>query len=243
MKVLGGAQCVQYGTTAIHYELVYSERKTLAIHVYPDGSIEVDAPVGSPLADVSAKVLKRAAWILRQQREFARYAPTNPLPRRYVSGESYRYLGRQYRLKVVEDTVQRVQLSRGWLTVSIPDPADKSRIAELIDRWYRGHARRVFNDRLLACFPRVESLGVELPTLAVRAMKNRWGSCSASQRVTLNLKLIQVPKDLIDYVILHELCHLKEPNHSSAFYALLTRILPDWRERKDRLNRLELEAE
>jgi predicted metal-dependent hydrolase len=131
-------------------------------------------------------------------------------------------------------------MSRGLLTVGVHDPAGKARIAQLIDRWYRRHARRVFEERLKACYPRVESMGIPYPDLAMRTMKSRWGSCSAAGRMTLNLKLIQVPRSMIDYVILHELCHLKEHNHSPAFYALLDRVLPDWRERRERLNQLEL---
>ncbi len=236
MTTPGGQHRVQYGTTPIDYELTFSERKTLAIHVYPDGSVLVDAPPDSPLTDIEQKVLKRAGWILRQRREFQQYAVPRPLPRRFVSGEAYRYLGRQYRLKVVADTVERVRLSRGYLTVSLADTGDKARIAHLLDEWYRSHARRVFAERLAACFPRVESLGIAYPQLVIREMKSRWGSCTPGGRILLNLKLIQAPKDLIDYVVLHELCHLKEHNHSPAFYALLDRVLPDWKERRERLN-------
>ena len=185
-------------------------------------------------------MLKRAGWILRQQRQFKEYPTATALPRRYVSGEAYRYLGRQYRLKVVENAVERVILSRGYLTVGVHHPADKHQIAQLIENWYRRHANHVFNDRLSVCYPRVELLGIPFPDLAVRAMKSRWGSCSAAGRITLNVKLIQVPRNLIDYVILHELCHLKEHNHRPTFYNLLDRVLPDWRERRQRLNKIEI---
>lgn len=239
MKVVGGSYRVQFGTSTIEYEMIFSDRKTLAIHVYPDGSIVVDAPEGSELETIEQRVLKRASWILRQQREFESYASPNPLPRRYVSGESYRYLGRQYRLKLIEDAVERVILSRGYITVRIPDSSDKQHIGELLDAWYLSHAKRVFAERLKVCYPRVEGLGIPYPDLAIRDMKARWGSCSAKGRITLNGRLIQVPKDLIDYVILHELCHLKEYDHSPTFYALLERVLPDWEERRQKLNQIE----
>lgn len=236
MSVLAGAQAVQYGTTTIHYELIYMKRKTLAIHVYPDGHVEVHAPLETPLDKIEAAIHKRAAWIVRHQKQYQTYAKPNPLPRRYVSGESYRYLGRQYRLKVVEDLVERVQMSRGFLTVWVNQVENKARIAALVDQWYRTQAERVFAERLTVCLARVESLGVGQPELSIRAMKTRWGSCTAKGRILLNPKLIQMPKDLIDYVIVHELCHLKELNHSSAFYALLDRVLPEWRERRQKLN-------
>lgn len=241
MKVLGGSYRVQFGTSTIEYELIFSDRKTLAIHVYPDGSVVVDAPAGSEQDAVEQKVLKRAPWILRQQREFATYASPNPLPRRYVSGESYRYLGRQYRLRVVEDAVERVVLSRGYITVHVKDSSDKKHIQGLLDDWYLSHAKRVFAGRLKVCYPRVEGLGIPYPDLAIRDMKVRWGSCSTKGRITLNRRLVQVPKDLIDYVILHELCHLKEHNHSTEFYALLERVLPDWKDRRQKLNQMKLD--
>jgi predicted metal-dependent hydrolase len=240
MTILGGQHRLQYGTTAIDYELVYSRRKTLAIHVYPDGSVVVRAPLGTRLDRIADVVRKRAAWILRHQRQFRDYAAPKLLPRRYVSGEAYRYLGRQLRLKLVSDTVGRVRLSGAYLVVGAPDPGDRQRVARLVDGWYRRRARRVFAERLRACFPGVEPLGVRYPDLLVRAMKSRWGSCGASGRITLNLRLIQAPTDLIDYVVLHELCHLVEHNHSPAFYALLDRVLPDWRERRQALQRAEL---
>lgn len=239
MKVVGGSHRVQFGTSTIEYELIFSDRKTLAIHVHPDGSVVVDAPEGSDLTAIEQKVHKRAPWILRQQREFAGYAAPYPLPRRYVSGESYRYLGRQYRLKVVGDMVERVVLSRGYITVHVHNTNEKRHIQELLDAWYLSHAKRVFAERLKACYPRVEGLGIPYPALAIRDMKVRWGSCSTKGRITLNRRLIQVPKDLMDYVILHELCHLKQHDHSPAFYALLKQILPDWEERRRKLNQME----
>ncbi len=240
MTVVGGQHSVQYGTTTIDYELTFSERKTLAIHVYPDGSVIVDAPMDSKPEAVEAKIKKRGGWILRQQRQFQTYPTPNPLPRRYVSGESYRYLGRQYRLKVVADEVERVRLSRGYLTVSVGHVSDTGQIEKLVTTWYRHQAKRVFDERLKVCYPRGEVLGISYPPLSVRQMKSRWGSCTASGGIILNLMLIQVSKDLIDYVVIHELCHLKEHNHSPAFYGLLERVLPDWKERRKRLNQIEL---
>jgi predicted metal-dependent hydrolase len=240
MTILAGQHRIQFGTSTIEYDLVYSQRKTLALHVYPDGSVVVDAPLGTELPSVEAKVRRRSGWILRQQRHFEEYTPAGSLPRRYVSGEAHHYLGRQYRLKLVEAEIERVLLSRGYLTVSVRNPSEKAHIAELINAWYHSRARRVFADCLARCYPRVEPLGIVYPKLAIRDMKVRWGSCSAAGRITLNVRLVQVSKDLIDYVLLHELCHLKEHNHSASFYGLLDRVLPDWRVRRDRLNRSEL---
>ena len=117
--------------------------------------------------------------------------------------------------------------------------SDKARVKELLDGWYRRQARRVFRERLDTCYPRVQHLGIDYPELALRVMKSRWGSCTQAGRITLNVKLIQVPKDFIDYVVVHELCHLKEHNHSRKYYDLLDRVMPDWKQRRDQLNSFE----
>lgn len=227
---------LRYGTTTLEYDLSYTARKTLAIRVHPDTRISVEAPVGSDLTLIEQKVRKRAAWIVKQQRDFARFSADLP-PREYVSGETYHYLGRQYRLKVVQSATRReiVKMDRGRIWVYVRDTQDHKRVGALLEAWYRKQARRVFQERLDAVYPRLERFGIARPIIVIRRMKSRWGSCTAAGKITLNLKLIQMPRDGIDYVIVHELCHLKEHNHSTAFYALMDRVLPDWRQWRDRL--------
>lgn len=227
---------LQFGDALIEYEVVYAARKTLAIHVHPDLQVTVAAPLDTTETAVSAKVRKRAAWILRQQRELELYLPHIP-PRQYVSGETHRYLGRQYRLKVSEGTPLSVKLTRGFLTAVVADKADTVQVQTLVDDWYRTQAKRVLSERLAAMRPRFARVGLpKEPQLAIRVMKSRWGSCTEAGVITLNLKLMQVPKAYIDYVIVHELCHLVEHNHGQRFYRLLDRMMPDWRTQRERLN-------
>src|SRR5439155_42044 len=129
----------------------------------------------------------RAAWILRQQRDFARYSPDFP-PRLYISGETHRYLGKQYQLKILESESESVKLSRGYLTIQVRNSSDKERIKSLLERWYRKRAKEVFEEELAACLPRVERIGVQRPQFVIRVMQSRWGSCTPSGKVLLNLK-------------------------------------------------------
>ncbi len=234
---------LQYGTTTIVYRVSYTERTTLAIHVHPDAQVIVEAPHGTDLAVIEARVHKRAAWILRQQDRFRRYALQAP-PRRYVSGETHYYLGRQYRLKVQQSATRResARMSRGRILIYVQDTQNSERVGQLLERWYRKQAKRVFQERLDLWHPKAARLGIPYPMLSVRRMKSRWGSCTPSGKITLNLHLIQLPKVSIDYVLVHELCHLKHPNHSPAFYALLERLMPDWRDRRKRLSIFALPA-
>lgn len=227
---------VQYGTTTIEYEVTYTDRSTLAIHVHPDTHVTVEAPLNTDMMLIEARVLKRAAWILRRRRDFERYSFDQP-PREYVSGETHYYLGRQYRLKVLQSATSResARMSRGRILVHVQDTQNHERVKHLLEQWYRKQAKRVFRERLDEWYPKAARFDIAYPEITVRRMKSRWGSCTPAGKITLNLKLIQLPKTCIDYVIVHELCHRKHPDHSPSFYTLLTRIMPDWRERRQRL--------
>ncbi len=229
---------LRFGETTIAYTLLYAPRKTLAIHVYPDQRVTVKAPAGSDFAAVEDFLRRRAPWILRKQREFARY-PAAPPPRRYVSGENFVYLGRQYRLKVSEGERAGVKLVRGYLEVTTPSKAAGAVVRRQVEGWQRKQARRVFYARMQALLPRFLPLTLPEPEVIIKPLKARWGSCSHDGRITLNLALINMPKACIDYVIVHELCHLVEHNHGRQFYALLERVMPDWQARRKRLNEAE----
>ena len=242
---------IQFGTQTITYTLVQMARKTLAISVHPDLSVLVKAPETSSPAEIEQRVQQRAAWILKQQRQFEIYLPDVPA-RQYVSGESHRFLGRQYRLKVLApvegETADGVPsgnipagtilLTRQFLEVYTADKAP-ARVRELVTAWYQAQASQVFQERLALCFRKFEREQIGYPKISIRRMQSSWGSCSAKGVISLNIKLIQVPRDYIDYVLTHELCHLKQLNHSTEFYTLLGRVLPDWEQRKDRLDRFD----
>lgn len=232
------AHSVLFGDTKISFSLNYVNRKTLAIHVYPDGHVGVDAPLTTDIDKVYGKVKKRASWILKQQRQFESYPA--PLPeRRYVSGETHRYLGRQYRLKVIEGLEEAVKMTRGRLLVETHNSEDRLRVQRLVQTWYRSKALIMFTERYAQCVKSVERLGIQHDKgFQLRYMSKRWGSCTGKGTIILNPELIAAPKDCIDYVITHELCHLKEHNHSQAFYRLLTVAMKDWELRRKRLNEM-----
>ncbi len=230
---------LQYGTQTIEYELQFANRKTLGITVHPDLRVTVQAPQGSSVSTVEDMLRRRGAWILRQQREFEDYLPTLP-PRQYVSGETHLYLGKRYRLKVVESDTSDVKLSGGRFYIQTGSTKDPAKIKALLDSWYRERAARVFSEQLALGFKKLKRYGVPQPTLRIRTMKKRWGSCTKSDIILLNLKLIQVPKYCIDYVIMHELVHLKEHHHGPAYYALLDRLMPDWEERRHKLHTFQI---
>ena len=226
---------IQYGRKKIDYDLSYSSRKTLAIDVHPDLSVVVTAPKDAADSAVNDKMQKRASWIIKQQRFFENYLPTIP-PRRYVSGESHRYLGRQYRLRVHKGNEDAVKMARGQINVYLRDPSNKNLIKPLVVGWFRQRSEIVFREIFDSVVAKANRHGIEAIDFEIRRMKNRWGSCTNEGRILLNPDLIIAPKLCIEYVIVHELCHLQEYNHSPRFYRLLRKIMPDWEQRRERLN-------
>jgi len=227
---------VDYGTAVIQYRLSRAASRTISITVRPDGSVNVVAPESAEVEEVDARVKQRARWILRQLRRFDEFRPITP-PRRYVGGETHRYLGRQYRLKIEDAEVDRVLVRSGRLVVETRFPKDRDWIATLIHRWMRSRAHEILRERFDDAAPVMAGLGIKRPSLRVCPMKKRWGSHTPSGRVMLNDMLIAAPRECIDYVIVHELCHVVEPHHSQRFFKLLNRFMPDWERRKERLER------
>lgn len=228
---------IAYGRHSIAYEVVYSARKTLEISVLPDLSVVVKAPQERSVEEVEAKVKKRAGWIVRQKQFFSMFLPAQP-ERRYVSGESHTYLGRRYRLKVVECGERRVVLKGGYIWLYAPDKNDTESLRAQLDKWYRERAVVKFEERLQLAMEKLGKYGVKEPVVQVRKMTSRWGSCSEKGRITLNTLLVKAPTQCIDYVITHELCHLLHFGHSRKFYELMSVVMPDWEERKSRLERV-----
>jgi len=222
-----------WGTDTIRYEVRFlASRQTLAIEVHPDSRVLVRAPVDCPEALIAERVQKRAAWISRQLAEFERYRPRTPA-RQYINGESHLYLGRQHRLKLAEGDSASVKLTRGQLLVSLPGEPEPERVKTLLHRWYLDRARAVFTEVLDATLPHFK--GVEQPRLIVRAMQSRWGSLSRAGTMTLNLNLVRAPRPCIEYVVTHELCHTRHRDHDARFFKLLGHVMPDWEQRKQRL--------
>ena len=230
-----GGYILSVGERQVPFRIDYRDRKSLLITVHPNLRLEVVAPKGSTQEQVLPRVQKRASWILRQLRYFEQYQPAQPSPR-FVSGETILYLGRQYRLKVQQSSADSVKLIGRYLHVWTSERADSGRIQLQVEHWYREHADRIFANRIRLCLEKCVSLKLaEQPQLSIRKLTHRWGSCTKSGRVILNLDLIKAPIHCIDYVIVHELCHRQIHNHSSLFYRLLGRCMPDWEARKSRL--------
>lgn len=222
---------IKYGKKEIHYELFFQKRKTLGIKVFPEGFVKVYAPFDTSFERVEEKIKEKARWILKHQLEFLSYQPLTPA-RKYINGETHLYLGRQYLLFAEVAKKNEVKISNGKLIVL--HKANTS-IETVLRKWYREKALEHFSILLKEKIILFKNFAIEEPSLVIRAMSKRWGSCTAVGKIILNQELIKASKASISYVIIHELCHLIHHNHTKDFYSLQNKIMPDWMKWKQRL--------
>lgn len=240
-----------YGNDTIHYDVIRKTKpadnakksaRNVIIKVHPDQRVVATVPHDASDNAIQDAMHKRARWIWQSIDEFAKQKDT-VLPKRYVSGETQFYLGKRYVLKIINDTEQvpNVKLSRGKLNVTTKHEVSKDiddrlmKIKSLIDKWYQHKAKAIFHERVAELLPKATWVK-GIPSFRVMAMKKQWGSCSTKGNLMLNPHLIKAPKECIDYVILHELCHIAEHNHSERFLRLLTQVMPNWKEVKAKLD-------
>ena len=230
---LGGGEALQYIVRQT------ARRRTVAVVVEPDSGVTVLAPTSSTPAQIERILRRHLRWIRRQRREIEALPPP-PLPREWVSGETHRYLGRQYRLKVLRAHTPSVKLLGAFFVVSTLDRADRAAVKRLMEAWYRQRAKTLLPQRAQMLLSRTTWLDVECPRIQVRVLRDRWGSASPSGRIAFNLDLVKLPLSCVDYVVAHELVHLAIPSHSPAYWRMLERVMPDWQRWRKRLATIEL---
>ena len=226
---------VRYGGEDIPFKLTFRPRQQLAINVHPDRSVTVIAPEARSIEEILSRVQRKAGWIAKQRLHFATFHPL-PQARAYVNGETHYYLGRQYRLQIKAGQKESAKLKGRYLIIETPKSSTSVRARTLLDSWYKQRAQDIFRTRLLRCLKDAPSLRMPPPKIVIRHMGKRWGSCTETGNILINVELIKTPLDCIEYLIMHELCHLKEHNHGPAYYRLLSRCMPDWQRRKARLD-------
>ena len=221
----------------IEYEIVRRPSVTRRIHLEMDrnGVLQVVAPRGMSHQALNRALQKRSQRVdrfLGEARSRLRDLPELS----WDSGEAHLFLGTRYPLDVCVRTSNRgtVALEEGRIRV-LTARHRPEQVKNQVVRWYRQQAQRQFARRLALLCSDAPWVGPELPSLRLRKMKRTWGSCSSKGVITLNTHLVKAPVDLVDYVIAHEICHLREPNHGTSFYALQSGLYPDWRAARARL--------
>lgn len=232
---MSSSRCaIIYGKERIDFSLSHLDRKTLEIAVNPDQTVVVKAPLGIDDEAIRTRVARRAGWIIKQRTFFRQFEPRTP-DRRYVGGETHLYLGRHYRLRIGRGNHDAVKLIKGFFEIQVNGNISSEKVKRLLEGWYREKASGRFAESLDLCWPFFEKLSFTKPRLQIKHMRKRWGSLSANGMLTLNTDLIRAPRECIDYVIVHELSHLRYKNHGPEFYRFMDKLLPDWEKRKHKL--------
>lgn len=228
------------GSDVLGYTLRRTERRrTIGIIVEVDGRVAVLAPASTSSVRIEQTLRRHLQWIRRQRREIEALPPP-PLPREWVNGETHRYLGRQYRLKLVRAAEPSVKLHGRFFVVCVPDCRDRGKVQRAMEAWYRSHAKALLVERVRHLLARTTWLDFDRPPMQVRVLRDRWGSTSPSGRISFNVDLVKLPLSCVDYVVAHELVHLAIPNHSPAYWRMLERVMPDWRRWRQRLATMEM---
>lgn len=217
------------------YELLRSmRRRTLSVEVHPNLRVIVRAPARADLRFIAERVAQRRDWIERVLERLRREGHSPLAAPEYVSGSTHWYLGQPLQLETCDGTRQCVELSTDRLRVTTRS-AEPVRVRALLDAWYRERAAFVGAEILAERMPWFSARGHATPIVRYRQMRTRWGSLAAGRRMTLNVALVRAPHECFEYVVVHELCHLEHRGHGRGFHRLMDALLPDWRERRQRL--------
>ena len=224
---------IKYGEDKITFFIKRKNVKNINLNIRVNGEVVVTAREEVPLDYIMSFVGRKSRWIIKQNKYFKEYATESIGKKELVSGETIKYLGRQYRLKVQESTDEQVKYFRGYIYLYVKDKTNYKRKEELLNKWFDFKCKETFNEIYNKVYPILSKYNVPRAKITIRKMKSRWGSCIAEKEsIILNRELIKAPKYCIEYVILHELVHLIYKNHNNEFYDFLYTLMPDWKERK-----------
>ena len=220
------------------FELQRKGIKNLHINVLPpDGRVRVSAPASLSATAIRVAVVRRLAWIRQQQAAFV--AQPRQSERKMCSGETHYLWGRGYRLDVIQtDGDHSVKLQGGWIRMRVPAHYDAARREALLLEWYR----QLLRQRLPVLITKwQEMLKVAPSFVGIKRMKTMWGSCKTdTARIWINLELVKKPPECLEFIVVHEMVHLLERKHTQRFISLMDLHLPNWREHREKLNKMPL---
>jgi len=211
--------------------IIKKDIKNINIRVKPNCEVILTAPMRTTDEHIAYVIKKRISWITQKIEFYKQHQQV--VSKEYVSGENFRYLGRNYRLKVIQSNEERVKLQRGYLQLFVKDTDNLTKKKLLLDTWYKTKAKIHFKKALDKYQQIVKK---DIKSVKIREMKTRWGSCNPMKSyINLNSELIKKSTQCIEYVVFHELTHLIHNDHNKQFYNYMSVYMPDWKRRKEKL--------
>jgi predicted metal-dependent hydrolase len=220
----------------IHYRIVYSKRRSIGITIGPDSGVIVRAPWRTSAKTIENLIQSKSSWIKKHLENHSSFIRLSR-DKEYTDGESHYYRGRQFFLRIVQSKTGYIKLYESIIEIGLKIKADKEIVRPLLETWYKRMAEELFRKKLDELLTRYSFYSFSPANFAVRLMKGRWGSCSSKGKITLSSELVKLDDKFTEYVMLHELCHLKHHNHSAEFYQLLSDVYPEWKNVRKELRR------
>ncbi len=214
----------------LEYTLERKRVKNINLRILHDGTVRVSANSRVAAARIDAFVISREGFIRAARQRFLAQSKNAPAARRYENGETIWILDRPFTLQMEKGSFSGGRLEEGKLILTLKDPEDPAQREKAFRKYWNEAAKRLFEALMAEAYPPFEARGIARPALKMRDMKTRWGTCHCQKKViTLNTRLLAAPLDCVRYVVLHEYCHLIQPDHSPRFYALVAAQMPDWK--------------
>lgn len=230
---------LMYGTTNIAFDVIFKKRKTMEIAVEPPNNITVTAPIGTTEDEILKKVESKGSWLIQKIYSF-KHMNYIPIQREFVNGESFMYLGRNYSLQIEVDSEldsesgsrvkkPEVKLYRGKFIVKASNKNEED-IRKAMGYWYREKAKEVIETRI-KYYQRF--FNIQPTDIRIKEQKKRWGSCTSKNELLFNWRCIMAKSNALDYIVVHEMCHMYHKDHSKEFWELVASVLPDYEVRKE----------
>jgi predicted metal-dependent hydrolase len=212
----------------ISYKLVFSRRRSISIIVSPDKGVTFRAPYKTSMPEIEKYVQKKSGWIKKHLDSFSELKRIKH-DKQYTDGELHMLLGHEYALKITRSAKPFVRQHDNILEVGLERTDDRERVRSYLERWYSLKASEIFSKKLHEILLKHQDHHFSPTRLTVRPLKSRWGSCTSKGKITINTDLVKLDEIYIEYVIIHELCHLRNHNHGKEYYMLLSELFPEWK--------------
>jgi predicted metal-dependent hydrolase len=210
------------------YKVIYSGRRSITISISPHNGLVIRAPKGVSLQKIDSFVHEKSEWINKHLDNYSNAVRIN-YGKKYVEGECHYFMGREHMLRLTMSTKPFVREYDNIIEAGLPYPGDSRKVKAILDKWYREKAILQFSRLLKNILIKYESYHFNPSEIVVRSSKSRWGSCSSKGRISISSELIKLDEKFYEYIIIHELCHLRHHDHGKGFYTLLEEILPDYK--------------
>jgi predicted metal-dependent hydrolase len=220
----------------IDYKVVYSRRRSIGISVGPDTGVTVRAPYRTSMRTIENMVISKSAWI---KKHLTNYKSVVRIKNNiYLSnGSPVLFRGKEYPVRFIESKTYAIRLCDNDIEVRLKNIEKREKAPIMLEKWYRVIAEEIFRKKFEELLIKYKNYNFRPSEFKVRALKRRWGSCTSKGNITISSELVKLDEVYLEYVILHELCHLRHHNHGKEFYKLLSEVFPEWKRRRSELKK------